>query len=289
MSGLLDIIEEAIRSFFIGSIESNLITMFADVNEKTATIAEQIGQTPQGWNGNIFSMIRSLSETVIIPIAGMIITFVLCYELITMITEKNNLHEGDTFSFFKYFIKMWVAVFLVSHTFDITMAIFDVAQHVVTAASALIRGSAYIDISEVLAAMIAALQDKGIPELAALAMETLLVGNAMKLLSVLITVILYGRMIEIFLTCSVAPIPFATLTNKEWGQIGNNYIRNLSALGFQGFFMMVCVAIYTVLVQSIVLSANIHASVLQIAAYTVLLCFSLFKTGSLSKSIFNAH
>jgi hypothetical protein len=184
---------------------------------------------------------------------------------------------------------MWVAVFLVSHTFDITMAIFDVAQHVVSAASALIRGSAYIDIGEVLSAMIAALQDKGIPELAALAMETLLVGNAMKLLSVLITVILYGRMIEIFLTCSVAPIPFATLTNREWGQMGNNYIRNLSALGFQGFFMMVCVAIYTVLVQSIVLSENIHASIFQIAAYTVLLCFSLFKTGSLSKSIFNAH
>lgn len=289
MSGLLDIIEEAIRSFFIGLIESNLTTMFADVNEKTATIAEQIGQTPQGWNGNIFSMIRSLSETVIIPIAGMIITFVLCYELITMITEKNNLHEGDTFSFFKYFIKMWVAVFLVSHTFDITMAIFDVAQHVVSAASDLITGSTYIDIQEVLAAMLAGLQNKGIPELAGIAMETLLVGNAMKLLSVVITVILYGRMIEIFLTCSVAPIPFATLTNREWGQTGNNYIRNLVALGFQGFFMMVCVAIYTVLVQSIVLSENIHASVFQIAAYTVLLCFSLFKTGSLSKSIFNAH
>jgi hypothetical protein len=289
MSGLLDIIEEAIRSFFIGLIESNLTTMFADVNEKTSTIAEQIGQTPQGWNGNIFSMIRSLSETVIIPIAGMIITFVLCYELITMITEKNNLHEGDTFSFFKYFIKMWVAVFLVSHTFDITMAIFDVAQHVVSAASDLITGSTYIDIQEVLAAMLAGLQNKGIPELAGIAMETLLVGNAMKLLSVVITVILYGRMIEIFLTCSVAPIPFATLTNREWGQTGNNYIRNLVALGFQGFFMMVCVAIYTVLVQSIVLSENIHASIFQIAAYTVLLCFSLFKTGSLSKSIFNAH
>ncbi len=289
MLGLLDKIEEAIRNFFIGLIESNLTTMFADVNEKTATIAEQIGQTPQGWNGNIFSMIRSLSETVIIPIAGMIITFVLCYELITMITEKNNLHEGDTFSFFKYFIKMWVAVFLVSHTFDITMAIFDVAQHVVSAASDLITGSTYIDIQEVLAAMLAGLQNKGIPELAGIAMETLLVGNAMKLLSVVITVILYGRMIEIFLTCSVAPIPFATLTNREWGQTGNNYIRNLVALGFQGFFMMVCVAIYTVLVQSIVLSENIHASIFQIAAYTVLLCFSLFKTGSLSKSIFNAH
>ena len=289
MAGLLEKIEEAIRNFFIGLIESNLTTMFADVNEKTATIAEQIGQTPQGWNGNIFSMIRSLSETVIIPIAGMIITFVLCYELITMITEKNNLHEGDTFSFFKYFLKMWVAVFLVSHTFDITMAIFDVAQRVVSAASALIRGNTYIDIHQVLAAMITGLQDKGIAELAAISMETLLVSNAMKLLSVLITVILYGRMIEIFLTCSVAPIPFATLTNREWGQMGNNYIRNLFALGFQGFFMMVCVAIYAVLVQSIILSDNIHASIFQIAAYTVLLFFSLFKTGSLSKSIFNAH
>ena len=289
MQGLLDKIEQAIREFFIGLIESNLTTMFVDVNEKTATIAEQIGQTPQGWNGNIFSMIRSLSETVIIPIAGMIITFVLCYELITMITEKNNLHDGDTFSFFKYYLKMWVAVFLVTHTFDITMAIFDVAQHVVNAASALIRGSAYIDISTVLAGMLAGLQNKGIAELAALSMETLLVGNAMKLLSVLITVILYGRMIEIFLTCSVAPIPFATLTNREWGQMGNNYLRNLAALGFQGFFMMVCVAIYTVLVQSIILSDNIHASIFQIAAYTVLLFFSLFKTGSLSKSIFNAH
>ena len=289
MQGLLDKIEQAIREFFIGLIESNLTTMFVDVNEKTATIAEQIGQTPQGWNGNIFSMIRSLSETVIIPIAGMVITFVLCYELITMITEKNNLHDGDSFSFFKYFLKMWVAVFLVTRTFDITMAIFDVAQHVVNAASALIRGSAYIDISTVLAGMLAGLQDKGIAELAALSMETLLVGNAMKLLSVLITVILYGRMIEIFLTCSVAPIPFATLTNREWGQMGNNYLRNLAALGFQGFFMMVCVAIYTVLVQSIILTENIHASIFQIAAYTLLLCFSLFKTGSLSKSIFNAH
>ena len=289
MQGLLDKIEQAIREFFIGLIESNLTTMFIDVNEKTATIAEQIGQTPQGWNGNIFSMIRSLSETVIIPIAGMIITFVLCYELIIMITEKNNLHDGDSFTFFKYFLKMWVAVFLVTRTFDISMAIFDVAQHVVNAASALIRGSAYIDISTVLTGMLAGLQDKGIAELAALSMETLLVGNAMKLLSVLITVILYGRMIEIFLACSVAPIPFATLANREWGQMGNNYLRNLAALGFQGFFMMVCVAIYTVLVQSIILTENIHASIFQIAAYTLLLCFSLFKTGSLSKSIFNAH
>jgi hypothetical protein len=120
-------------------------------------------------------------------------------------------------------------------------------------------------------------------------METLIISNAMKLLSILITVILYGRMIEIYLTCSIAPIPFATLTNREWGQIGNNYIRGLLALAFQGFFMMICVAIYALLVQSIIVTDNIHKSILQIAAYTVILCFTLFKTGSLSKSIFNAH
>ena len=145
MFGLWEKIEEAIRAFFIGLIESNLKTMFADVNEQTASIAEQIGKTPQGWNGDIFTLIRALSETVIIPIAGMVITFVLCYELITMITEKNNLHDNDTFSFFKYFVKMWVAVYLVTHTFDITMAIFDVSQHVVSSATALIRGETYID------------------------------------------------------------------------------------------------------------------------------------------------
>ncbi|HHU13143.1 MAG TPA: hypothetical protein GXZ64_07930 [Clostridiaceae bacterium] len=289
MFGILDRIEEAIRSFFIGLIEGNLTTMFTDVNEKTSTIAEQVGQTPEGWNRSIFQMIRSLSETVIIPIAGMIITFVLCYELITMITEKNNLHQSDSFDFFKYFFKMWVAVYLVSHTFDITMAIFDVAQYVVSASTSVISGTTSIDIDSALASMIAGLQAMGIPELAALAIETIIIGNAMKLLSILITVILYGRMIEIYLTCSIAPIPFATLTNREWGQIGNNYIRGLLALAFQGFFMMVCVAIYALLVQSIIVSDNIQNSVLQIAGYTVLLCFTLFKTGSLTKSIFNAH
>lgn len=289
MFGLWEKIEEAIRAFFIGLIESNLKTMFADVNEQTASIAEQIGKTPQGWNGDIFTLIRALSETVIIPIAGMVITFVLCYELITMITEKNNLHDNDTFSFFKYFVKMWVAVYLVTHTFDITMAIFDVSQHVVSSATALIRGETYIDIHTVLAQMLAGLEGKGIAELAAIAMETLLVSNGMKVLSVLIVIILYGRMIEIFLTCSVAPLPMATLTSRQFGQMGNNYLRNLIALGFKGFFMMVCVAIYAVLVQSIILSADIHASIFQIVAYTVLLCFSLFKTGSLSKSIFNTH
>ena len=261
-----------------------------DVNTKVGTIAAEVGKSPQDWDSGIFSMIKNLSDSVIVPIAGMIITFVLCYELISMIMEKNNMHDTDTFMFFKYFFKMWVAVYLVTHTFDIAMAIFDVANHVVSSAGGVIGGSASIEVAEALKTVLeSASESMGIGELLGLGLETMIVSLCMKIISVLITVILYGRMIEIYLYVSVSPIPFATFTNREWGSIGQNYVRALLALGFQGFFMMVCVAIYAVLVNSITVADNIYTAIWSVAAYTIILCFSLFKTGSLSKSIFNAH
>lgn len=286
---IFDAIEEWMRELLSGVIHSNLDRMFTDVNQKTGEIAAQVGQTPQGWNSSIFSMIETLSDTVILPIAGIIITFVLCYELITMITEKNNMHDIDTWMFFKYFVKMWIAVYLVSNTFTITMAVFDVGQSVVSSAAGLISGSTAIDISSVLTDLDATLESMEIGELVVLVLETLIVSFGMKIMSVLITVILYGRMIEIYLYTSVAPIPFATMTNREWGQIGTNYFRGLFALAFQAFLMMVCVAIYAVLVAGIQYSDNLSSSLFGVMAYTVVLCFSLFKTGTLSKSIFNAH
>lgn len=286
---IFEAIEQWMRELLSGMISSNLSTMFTDVNQKTGEIAAQVGQTPQGWNGNIFSLIRNLSDSVIMPIAGMIITFVLCYELITMLTEKNNMHEIDTWMFFKYFFKMWVAVYLVSHTFDITMAVFDVGQHVVGAAGASINGQTAISVDSMITQMDAAMVNMGIGELAVLALETMLVSLGMKIMSVIITVILFVRMIEIYLYTSVAPIPFATLSNREWGQTGNNYFRGLFALGFQGFFMMICVGIYGVLVSSIQISADMHSALFGVAAYTVVLCFGLTKTGNLSKAIFGAH
>lgn len=286
---IFEAIEQWMRELLSGMISSNLSTMFTDVNQKTGEIAAQVGQTPQGWNGNIFSLIRNLSDSVIMPIAGMIITFVLCYELITMLTEKNNMHEIDTWMFFKYFFKMWVAVYLVSHTFDITMAVFDVGQHVVGAAGASINGQTAISVDSMITQMDAAMVNMGIGELAVLALETMLVSLGMKIMSVIITVILFVRMIEIYLYTSVAPIPFATLSNREWGQVGNNYFRGLFALGFQGFFMMICVGIYGVLVSSIQISADMHSALFGVAAYTVVLCFGLTKTGNLSKAIFGAH
>lgn len=289
IDSLLESIEEWIRGIFTGMVDSNLTTMYTDVNEKTAEIATQVGQTPQGWNSSVFSLIQGLSNNVIVPIAGIIITMVLCYELITMLTERNNLHDVDTWMFFRYFVKMWVAVWLVSNTFTIVMAVFDVGQSVVNSAAGYISNTTAIDITTMIDTMDTAMEAMEIPELIMLALETALVSLCMKIMSVLIMVILYGRMIEIYLYSSVAPIPFATMTNREWGQIGTNYFRGLLALAFQGFLMMICVGIYAVLVATMDITEHVHMALFQVAAYTVILCYSLLKTSSLSKSIFNAH
>ncbi len=289
MGAIFDKITEFIKEFLISLITGSLNTMFNDVNTKVGTIAADVGQTPQAWNGSVFSLLQNLSETVIVPIAGLIITFILCYELITMITEKNNLHDIDTFMFFKYIFKACVAVYIVTHTFDITMAVFDLGQHIVSNSAGVIGANTNIDISSALADIETTLNAMGIGELFLLVLETSLVSLCMKILSICITVIIFGRMIEIYMYCSIGAIPFATMTNREWGQIGNNYLRGLVALAFQGFFIMVCVGIYAALVNGFTVTDNLHTTIFTVAAYTVVLCITLFKTGSISKSIFNAH
>lgn len=290
MGGIIDRITEFIKEILQGWVLSNLETMFTDVNEKVGTIAGEVSRTPSTWNSGIFGMVKNLSENVIVPIAGMIISFVLIYELITMVIDKNNMHDFDTSLFFRFLFKACIAVSLLSQTFDIVMAVFDVGSHVVTKAAATITGSASLDVQSALVAMFnSQVKDMEIGELIGLGMETMIISLCMKIMSVLITVILYGRMIEIYLYVSVAPIPAATVTNREWGSIGTNYLKGLIALAFQGFFIMVCVAIYAVLVTSVTVASNLHTALWSVAAYTIILCFSLFKTGSLSKSIFNAH
>ncbi len=273
-----------------GWVLDNLETMFTDVNAKVGSIAGEVGTTPGSWNSGIFSMIENLSDTVMIPIAGMIISAILCYELITMVMDKNNMHEMGSEFFFRYLVKACIAVMLLSYTSDITLAVFDVGNHIVTSAAGVITGDTSLDVTSTLQTMFTnQLTTMGIGELIGLGIETMIVSLCMKIMSVLITVILYGRMIEIYLYISVAPVPFATLSNREWGSIGTNYIKGLAALAFQGFFIMVCVGIYSVLVSSVAVAANLHTALWSVAAYTVILCFSLFKTGSLAKSILNAH
>ena len=271
----------------VDAITSQYEGIFESVNSQVSDVATQVGQTPQGWNGGVFSMIQTLSETVVIPIAGMILTFVLVYELIQMILEKNNMHEFDTFNIFKWIFKTFVAAYLLTNCFTIVMAVFDLAQNVISQGATVITGN--LDVDTNMDNLRSLLEDMGVWELIGLWLETNIIHLCMWMLSIVIFVIVYGRMIEIYLTVSLAPIPFSTMANREWGQMGQNYLRSLFALGFQGFLILVCVAIYAVLVQTIPSSDNIHAAVWGTAGYTVLLAFALFKTGSLSKSIFNAH
>lgn len=289
MSFILNSFNDWIKNFLIGCITNILTGMFSDVNSRVGDIANQVGQTPQGWNADIFSMVQNLSQSVIIPIAGMILTFVVCYELISMVTERNNLHDIDGWMFFKWIFKTFIAIYLVTHTFDITIAVFGLAQHVVQDSAGIISGSTSIDILSVTGNLQTQLNGMDVPSLFVLWMESLFISLSIKILSICIFLIIYGRMLEIYLLCSIGPIPFATLTNREWGDIGKNYLKSLFALGFQGFLIMVCVAIYAVLIQTISTSGDLQAAIWSCAGYTVLLCFALFKTGSLAKSIFNAH
>lgn len=289
MLNILGQIEQWIKDFLVSCITGNLTGLFDQVNQAVGDVATDVGKSPQDWNGGIFSMIQSLSDSVIVPIAGIIITFVLCYELISMLVEKNNMHDFDTFNIFKWIFKVFVATYLVTHTFDITMAIFDLSQHVVHQSASVITGETSINFETALGALTSQLETMEIGELFGLLVETVLLKAAIPILSICIMLVLVGRMIEIYIFCSVGAIPFATMTNREWGQMGNNYLRGLVALGFQGFFIMVCVAIYSALVSNIGSADNIHVAIWSCTGYTILLCFSLFKTGSISKGIFNAH
>ena len=287
MFGIFDKIEEFFKELLLGGIQANLESMFLDINDKVGAVATDVGKTPMGWNGDVFAFIKSINDSVIIPIAGLIITAVLCIELINMVMQKNNMHDTDTFEFFKYIIKMWIAVWLVSHAFEFSMAVFDVAQHTVNKAAGVINTSATVSGDQIVA-MMDTLKEKGLGELVMILFETSLIKVAIQVISVVIMLVVYGRMFEIYVYSSVSAIPFATMGNKEWGQIGTNYIKGLFALGLQGLFLMVCLGIYAVLVKTIKIT-DIHTSTMTILGYAVLLGLMMLKSGTLAKSVLNAH
>lgn len=287
MFNIVDKIKEFFSEILIDMIKENLSGMLLDINDKVSTIANEVGKTPSGWNSEVFHFIKSISENVILPIAGLIITAVLCIELIQMVMNKNNMHDTDTFDFFKYMIKMWIAVWLVSHAFDFSMAVFDVAQNLIGKAAGVANASAKVSPGDI-ANMVDSLKGESIGKLMTIVLETSIVKMIIQGISILITVILYGRMIEIYIYASVCAIPFATMGNKEWGSIGTNYIRGLFALGLQGLFLLICVGIYAVLVKTLNIS-DIHKSIFELLGYTLILGITMMKSGSIAKSILNAH
>ena len=288
MDSILQSIEDWFRELLVSGIMSNLTNTFDTVNAQVGQIATEVGQTPANFSPAVYNMIRTLSENVIMPIAGLILTFIACYELIQLVIGHNNLANFETWIFWKWIFKTFVAVTLITNTMNITMAVFDVAQHVVSQAGGLIGGTTAID-GSTLATMQSNLEAMDIGPLLSILLQSFVVQFLMYLLSALIFVIVYARMIEIYLMVSLAPIPFSTFGNREQSMIGQNYLRSLFALGFQGFLIMVCVGIYAVLIQSVAFSSDIIGSLWGVMGYTILLAFTLFKTGAVAKSILHAH
>ena len=282
-------ITDWLKDVLVSGIVSNLSGMFDSTNAQIGEIAGQVGLTPQAWNSGIFNMIQNLSNNVILPLAGAILAIVMTLELIQLITDRNNLNDVDTWMFFKWVFKSAAAVLIVSNTWTIVMGIFDAAQSVVNGAAGVMIGNTSIDISSVVTDLESRLMEMDVGPLLGLWFQSLFVGVCTWAITICIFIVIYGRMIEVYLVTSVAPIPMATMANREWGQMGQNYLRTLFALGFQAFLIMVCVAIYSVLVQNISVSTDISTAIWTCMGYTVLLCFCLFKTSSLARSVFNAH
>ena len=288
MGALFEKIAEWLQGILVDASMDNLASLFDSVNEQVQSIAGEVGTSPADFAPSVFSMIRNISETVILPIAGIIITFIACYELIHLVTEHNNLAQLDTWIIFKWIFKTFVAVLIVSNTFNIVMAVFDVAQYVIGVSGDLIGGSTAVPPAD-MDTVREVLEEMEVGSLLAVFLETFILKLLLKIMSALIFVIIYGRMIEIYLLTSLAPVPLATLGNREQSQIGQNYLRSLFALGFQGFLILICVGVYAVLIGNLNITEELVKSLWGVLGYTILLCFTLFKTGSLAKSIFNAH
>ena len=288
MDFLTDWLTNWLKELLIGGIMGNLEGLFDTVNTQVGEIAAQVGTTPAAWHAGVFSLIRQLSETVILPIAGMVLTFVATYELIQMLLEKNNMHEFDVANIYKWVFKTACAILILSNTFNIVMAVFDVSQSVIADAAGLIQGSTDIT-PDMLTELETTLEGMDLGPLLGLWLQSSVIGLTMQIMGIIIFVLVYGRMIEIYLMTSLAPLPVATLSNRELGGTGQNYLKSLFAIGFQGFLIMICVGIYAVLVNNMVIADNLHTAIFSIAAYTVLLCFNLLKSGALAKSLFHAH
>lgn len=288
MDFLTDWLTDWLKELLIGGIMGNLEGLFDRVNAEVGEIAVQVGTTPADWNAGVFSLIRQLSETVILPIAGLVLTFVATYELIQMLLEKNNMHEVDVANIYKWVFKTACAILILSNTFNIVMAVFDVSQSAISSAAGLIQGSTDIT-PDMLTELETTLEGMDLGPLLGLWLQSSIIGVTMEIMGIIIFVLVYGRLIEIYLLTSLAPLPVATLSNRELGGAGQNYLKSLFAVGFQGLLILVCVAIYAVLIQGIATSGDPIGAIWGTVGYTVLLCFMLFKTGGIAQRIFGAH
>ena len=290
MARLIQMFMDFYSQSLIGIIEFCLKHMFEDINNGMITVMALASRGPAYLMPEAFTMIKELSDNVMLPLSSIVISFILTYELISMVIDKNNMHEVDSALLAKYLFKAAASVFLLSRSYEITMAIFDVGAYIVMKAGVVITNVADLSIPDAMVdTYMNSLSTAPISELIGVTMFMIVEMFAFKIMTVLILILSYGRVVEIFLMVSVSPIAFATFGNKEWGQIGVNYLKGLLALAFQGFFIMVIIGIYTILVEGITHTTDILVSTFNLLVMSVLFCFSLFKTASLSKQIFTVR
>ena len=286
---IVEDLSEWMKDMLVSANLHCLKSVFDYSNDSVSTIAGEVAKTPQSWNGGIFSMIRGLSENVMMPIAGVILTIVMCIDLLHMIMDSNNMNTVDFWMILKWIFKTAAACLIVTNTWNIVMAVFEIAGSVVNSSSGVISGSTAIQLSEVLPSVESRLEAMSVGELLITLLQSFVVSIGVRIMGIIIFIVINGRMIEIYLTTSIAPIPMATMLGREWSGVGNGYLRSIFALGFQGFFIMICVGIYSVLIHSITTTADISYALWTCLGYTVLLALSLIKTDSIAKGVFSAR
>ena len=289
MDQIFEALNEWLADWLSEGIMDHLSWMFEFTNRQVGLAGDAAAMTPEAFSPGIFSMVRAVSETVILPIAGMILTCIACIELIQMVIDQNSMRDYETWNIFRWAVKTAVAVIIITNTFNVTMAVFEAAGAVVRQSTGLISGSTAIDASA-LDTMAETIEEMDAGPLFAMYLQMFLVHAGMNIMAIAIYIIVYGRLIEIYLMTSLAPIPMATFGGRESRQIGQNFIRSLFALGLQGFLIIICIGIYAVLIQSIDYSGDdIMGAVWTVAGFTALLCFTLFKTSGVAKSVLNAR
>lgn len=313
ISDIFDSFIEAIEEFFTNvlagassSAIDSALNLFKNGLNSDSIVGDALTTTPNAYEGgDIFLIIDNICDNIVAPIGGMILVIILLYELISVVIGGNNFREFDTSIFFKWIFKCLCGVILISHTSDIIIGVFSMGSGITKDALELaVTGDV---ITEEIATIAGDIQtmlttqcegEWGI--LVTFLLFSLIMWIAVVASLVIVMLVIISRMIEAFMYISIAPIPMSTFMNKEWGTIGNNWLRNLLAIAFQGVFIVVAIALFqtmfTVTLQGMLevdltdgASIDLYFNMILCIVWAIALCFTVFRSSSVSKSVFNAH
>ncbi len=291
-----------IKGILADTVCSNLRSMMETIQTLTVGLDSELALSPDSYNADMWSMLQNVIDSAIVPVASLVLTAIMCLELISWLNEQNNMRTtGDIMAqFVKFIVRLFIGVLLVQKSYDITLWVFRLSNFVIFNAIGTINTSISADIlsGSSLEAIKETLVTLEIGDLLTIIGVSFLASLATVIIQAAAWIVILGRVIQIYMYCSVGAIPYATLTHKETSGIGKNYLLNLAALGFQGFFMLIAIAMYGYLINDaiskldpgdLVSPMGFISFVLKLLCCGGALLFTLIGSKSLSKSIFNAH